>query len=59
MTFSFPLISRPAVLPHPHADPAPATIRGLWAVDEDTDPPFKKEQAEEVNSERGPFRELE
>lgn len=46
------------MLPHPHADPALAT-RGLWALGEDTDLLCKKEHAEEVNSERGPFRELE
>ena len=59
MTFRFPSISLAAVLPHPHADPAPATTRGLWALDEDTDLLCKKEHAEEVNSERVPFRELE
>lgn len=59
MTFRFPSISLAAVLPHPHADPALATTRGLWALDEDTDLLCKKEHAEEVNSESGLFRELE
>lgn len=59
MTFKFPLISRQAVLPHPPAAPAPATTRGFGALEEDMDQLSEKEHAEEVNSDRGPFREGE
>lgn len=59
MTFKFPLISRQAVLPHPHPAPVPATTRRLGALGESMDQQSEKEHAEEVNSERGPFREGE
>ena len=59
MTFKFPLISHQAVLPHPHAAPASATTGGLGALEEDVDQLSENVHAEEVNSERGPFRELE
>lgn len=57
MTFKCPLISRQAVLPHPHPAPVPAATRRLGALGESTDQQSEKEHAEELNSERGPFRE--
>lgn len=59
MTFNFPLISRQAVLPRSHPAPVPATARRLGALGEIMDQLSEKEHAEEVNSERGPFREVQ
>lgn len=55
------MISRQVVLPHPHPvpAPAPATTRRLRALAEDMSQFSEKEQAEEVNSERGPLRDVE
>lgn len=53
------MISRQLVLPYPHPASAPATTRQLRALDEDMDPFSEKEHAEEVNSERGPLKDME
>lgn len=42
----------------PHPAPAPAPTRRLRALDEDIDQFSEKEHAEEVNSERGPLRDV-